>query len=52
METKRGRILLVEDNSDDVMLVHAALKRIKMDHALMIVANGEQAMAYLQGKGL
>jgi CheY-like chemotaxis protein len=52
METKHGRILLVEDNSDDVMLVHAALKRVKMDHTLMIVADGQQAMAYLQGDGL
>ena len=52
MESQRGRILLVEDNCDDVMLVHLALKRAKMDQALMIVADGEQALAYLRGEGL
>src|SRR5690349_4849950 len=52
METTNRSILLVEDNSDDVMLVHVALRRIKMEHALRIVADGEQALAYLQGEGL
>lgn len=52
MEITNGRILLVEDNSDDVMLVQVALKRAKMSEALMIVADGEQAITYLQGDGL
>jgi CheY-like chemotaxis protein len=43
-------ILLVEDNQDDVELVREALREANVPHQLNIVPDGEEAMAYLNGK--
>ena len=44
-------ILLVEDDSVDVMTVERALKDIKVANRLPHVANGEEALEYLRGQG-
>jgi len=43
-------ILLVEDDSVDVMTVRRALKDIKVTNGLTHVANGEEALEYLRGQ--
>jgi CheY-like chemotaxis protein len=45
------QILLVEDSPDDVLMVREALSDGKVLNALNVVADGEQAMAYLRGEG-
>ena len=44
-------ILLAEDSSDDTMLIQAAFKRAGFDNPFVLVANGEEAIAYLKGEG-
>ena len=43
MDIRRGSVLLVEDNADDVTFVYLAFKRARIDHALTIVSDGHQA---------
>ena len=43
-------ILLVEDDSVDVMTVKRALKDIKVTNGLTHVTNGEEALEYLRGQ--
>jgi chemotaxis family two-component system response regulator Rcp1 len=45
------RILMVEDNPDDVELTVEALKDGKVANILTVVRDGEEAMAYLRGEG-
>ena len=42
------QILLVEDSPGDVSLTRHALKRAKVANELNVVADGEEAMAYLR----
>jgi CheY-like chemotaxis protein len=51
MDIGRSRVLLVEDNADDVMFVNLAFRRARIGHALMFVSDGEQAIDYLRGEG-
>jgi len=51
IEARRGKVLLVEDDANDVMFVHMAFERAKLGHALMIVSDGDQAIKYLGGEG-
>jgi chemotaxis family two-component system response regulator Rcp1 len=44
------RILMVEDNPDDVELTVEALKDGKVANILTVVRDGEEAMAYLRGE--
>jgi len=44
-------VLLVEDNPGDARLAAEALKESEAPNNLHIVADGEEAMAYLQRKG-
>ena len=44
-------ILLVEDRSDDVVLIRRALAEAKIRNPLHVVGDGEKAMAYLEGAG-
>jgi CheY-like chemotaxis protein len=44
-------ILLVEDDSNDVLLLQRAFRRAEIDHELHVVNDGEQAMCYLGGVG-
>jgi CheY-like chemotaxis protein len=43
-------ILLVEDNPDHVLLAQRALKVANIDGDMVVVNDGEQALAYLKGK--
>jgi CheY-like chemotaxis protein len=45
-------ILYVENDANDVMLVRLALEKLRLPIALAIARNGEQAQAYLEGKGI
>lgn len=48
---KQNRIiLLVEDNPDHVLLAKRALKTAKVDAEMIVMSDGEQALAYLKGK--
>jgi two-component system, response regulator len=47
-ETKQ--ILLVEDNPDHVLLAKRALKIANVNGELVVMNDGEQALAYLNGK--
>lgn len=44
-------ILLVDDDSDDVLLTRRAFERLRIANPLHVAANGEEAIAYLSGKG-
>jgi len=44
-------ILYVEDEETDVLLVQLALKKAQISNPLKIVENGDEAVAYLSGKG-
>ena len=45
------RILIVEDNGDDVALIRRAFKHCKIVNPLSVVADGDSAVAYLSGSG-
>jgi CheY-like chemotaxis protein len=47
--TESRVLLLVEDNPDDVFLMHRALKKTGLDFPLQIVTDGRQAVDYLSG---
>lgn len=49
---EKRTILLAEDNSDDVALIRAAFKEAKLPYQFEVVADGEEAIRYLQGEGL
>lgn len=44
------KILLVEDNSDHVLLAKRALNVAKIDAEMIVMSDGEQALAYLKEK--
>lgn len=44
------RILLVEDNPGDVRLTKEALQSCKILHELVVVGNGQTALAFLRGE--
>src|SRR5579862_1520925 len=43
--------LLVEDNADDIDLLKRAFAKSKILNPLLVVRNGDDAMAYLEGSG-
>ena len=43
--------LLVDDNEDDILLVRRAFVKAKVLNPLQIVRSGDEAIAYLGGKG-
>ena len=43
-------ILLIEDNPGDIALTREALRRSKINNALNVVNDGEEAMAFLKHK--
>jgi CheY-like chemotaxis protein len=51
MHVDSTRILLVEDDPNDVELIHLALERHNFVNQLDVVIDGEQALHYLQGQG-
>lgn len=46
-----GPLLYVENDENDVFLFNRALKRIGFVHRFEAVANGREAVAYLEGRG-
>jgi CheY-like chemotaxis protein len=44
-------VLLVEDDLNDIFLVKRAFKMAEMQNPLQVVTDGEEAIAYLLGKG-
>ncbi|MFW9850838.1 MAG: response regulator [Candidatus Thorarchaeota archaeon] len=46
-----GKILLVEDNEDDIVLTQRALKKAKILNEVVVVRNGFEALNYLRCKG-
>jgi len=51
MSPSRQAILLVEDRSDDVLLLQRVLKQASLGRPFNIVSSGEEAIAYLDGQG-
>ena len=45
---ERVGILLVEDDTVDVMTVKRAFKEINVSNPLVVTANGEEALTYLR----
>lgn len=48
MNKTRFNILLVEDDRNDIFLFERACNRLNLPHNLLVVENGEAAIAYLQ----
>ena len=44
-------VLLVEDNVDDVILIERAFEKARIVNPLHVVGDGDEALAYLGGKG-
>jgi two-component system, chemotaxis family, response regulator Rcp1 len=48
---QQHRILLVEDNEGDIILTLKALEKAKIDSAIDVVKDGEQALQFLRKEG-
>ena len=46
-----AEILLVEDNSDDVLLAKHAFSKVELPHKLHVVQDGEEALSFLRQQG-
>lgn len=46
-----GSILLVEDDSNDILLMRRAFRRAQIANPLQVVEDGDAAVAYLSGQG-
>lgn len=47
----RNTVLLVEDNNSDVFIIQRTFKKLKADLSLEVVADGDEAIAYMNGNG-
>ncbi len=47
----RQTVLLVEDNEDDVFIMQRSFHKAEVPNPLQVVADGQQAIAYLEGEG-
>lgn len=52
MQSAYRTILLVEDNPDDVLLIQRAFRKASLPYPLHQVSDGEEAINYLDGKGI
>jgi len=43
-------LLLVEDNEDEVFMMKRAFRKANVTNPLQVVTNGEEALAYLEGR--
>jgi CheY-like chemotaxis protein len=46
-----GTILLAEDDANDVLITEIAFRKARLANPLKVVRDGEEAIAYLRGKG-
>jgi two-component system response regulator len=51
MTSELPYILLVEDNEDDILLTHRALRRAKLANPIETVRDGAEALDFLWGRG-
>lgn len=51
MGLKDSGILLVEDDSNDVLFIQRAFRRSKLESSMQVVRDGDEAVAYLSGEG-
>ena len=49
LTTSLPQILLVENNTDDVLLIRRAFEKAELGHQIQTVASGKEAMSYLRG---
>jgi|SRR5579863_2136783 len=52
IEPRAACILYAEDEEDDILFLRLALKRAKSAGTLNVVTNGEEAVQYLDGRGV
>src|SRR5579885_222706 len=52
MQSASRTVLLVEDNPDDVLLIQRAFRKAGLPYPLHQVGDGEEAISYLDGKGI
>ncbi|HWY77595.1 MAG TPA: response regulator [Verrucomicrobiae bacterium] len=52
MSRPLGTILLAEDDANDVLLTQLMIQKCRIWNPLHVVDDGDQAIMYLQGKGL
>ena len=50
-KASQGLILLAEDREDEVLLIRRAFREANFVNPLHVVPDGEEAIAYLEGKG-
>lgn len=48
----RCRVLLLEDNGDDIFFVKQATEQLKIKDPLIVVRDGQEAIDYLRGAGI
>ena len=46
---QRNNLLLIEDDSNDVLLIQRAFERIRFNVPMSVVSDGDSAVGYLQG---
>ncbi len=51
MGLKESGILLVEDDSNDILFIQRAFRRSKLENPIQVVRDGDEAVAYLAGNG-
>jgi CheY-like chemotaxis protein len=51
VEVDAPRILLVEDDPNDILLLERALRRLRPGTALMVARDGDEAIRHLAGEG-
>ena len=51
MNTTANRVLLVEDDPNDILLTRRAFRKAELPEPIAIVEDGEQAVAYLSATG-
>lgn len=51
MTRANAPIMIVEDNEDDLLLIHRAIKKARFSNPICNLRDGEQAIAYLSGQG-
>ena len=51
MGLKKSGILLVEDDSNDILFIQRAFRQSKLENPMQVVRDGDEAVAYLSGEG-